>query len=124
METKDGYIVRMNRIPQPLSFNVVYFQHGVIDNSATWVSLGPADSIAYQAQEAGFDVFLGNFRGNYPRKSAQWKDPDTYWDYTLDHIAKYDLQAFIQKIYKLKLQELKEVLRRKSEVSDEEQLIS
>jgi len=80
-----------------------------MDNANTWVVHGASDSIAYQAHEAGFDVFLGNFRGVYPRKMASYKDPNTYWDYNLDHLAKYDVAAFIKTIYEVKLQELKEM---------------
>lgn len=85
----------MNRICNKLSFNVVYFQHGVVDNALTWIVHGPTNSIAYQAHESGFDVFLGNFRGVYPRKMAQGYDMSNYWNYNIDHLAKYDLAAFI-----------------------------
>ena len=61
----------MNRIAAKYSFNVVYFQHGVVDNSLTWIVHGPTDSLAYVAHESGFDVFLGNFRGVYPRRMAE-----------------------------------------------------
>lgn len=66
-----------------------------MDNSFTWVVHGPSDSVAYQAYEEGHDIFLGNFRGIYPRKMASWKDPKTYWDYNIDHYSKYDIPAFI-----------------------------
>jgi len=81
----------MNRIPNRKTLNVVYFQHGVMDNSLTWIVHGPSDSIPYQAHEQSFDVYLGNFRGIYPRQMASWKDPSTYWDYTIDEIAEFDL---------------------------------
>lgn len=80
-----------------------------MDNSNTWVVHGPSDSIAYQAHESGFDVFLGNFRGIYPRKVASWKDPSTYWNYNLDNLAIYDVKAFIKTIYETKIEELKAV---------------
>ena len=99
----------MNRICNKESFNAVYFQHGVLDNSYTWIVHGPSDSIAYQAYEHGFDCFLGNFRGVYPRKVAKWKDRRTYWDYNIDHLAKYDIEAFIKSIYETKMEELKEI---------------
>ena len=82
----------MNRICNQKSYNAVYFQHGVVDNSFTWVVHGPTDSIAYQAHEAAnFDVFMGNFRGIYPRKMAPGQDYSSYWKYNLDHFAKYDI---------------------------------
>jgi hypothetical protein len=93
----------MSRICAKASFNVVYFQHGVVDNSLTWIVHGPNDSIAYQAHELGFDVFLGNFRGVYPRKMVAGKDKSLYWDYNLNHLGHYDVQAFIYKIHQLKV---------------------
>lgn len=120
VETKDGYIIQMNGIRNPASFNTVYFQHGVMDSSITWIVHGPSDSIAYQAYEEGYDVFLGNFRGIYPRKVAKWRDPKTYWNYNVDHLAKYDLQAFIETIYKTKIEELKKIYYSDSQLSEEE----
>ena len=96
----------MSRIASQKSFNVIYFQHGVIDNSLTWVVHGPTDSLGYQAHEAGFDVFMGNFRGVYPRKMVQGKDFNTYWNYNIDHLAQYDVAAFIKNIHDIKVKEL------------------
>eukprot|EP00347_Sterkiella_histriomuscorum_P015983 403354949 len=120
VQTEDGYLVNMNRICNKQSYNAVYFQHGVLDNALTWVVHGPSDSIAYQAHESGFDVFMGNFRGVYPRKIASWKDPNTYWDYSLDELANYDIQAFIKKIRETKIQELKETYKKITKLSDED----
>ena len=116
----DGYVLNMNRIRNPKSYNVVYFQHGVLDNSITWVVHGPIDSIAYQAYESGFDVFLGNFRGNYPRKTVPWKSHKSYWDYSVDDYAKYDIQAFLKKIYDIKIEEIKRIDYLDCQMSDEE----
>ena len=80
----------------------------------TWIVHGPTQSISYQAHEQGFDVFMGNFRGVYPRKMAAHKDPKTYWDYNLDHFGKYDVAAFISKIHSLKVAELYEMLKAES----------
>ncbi|CDW78671.1 ab-hydrolase associated lipase region containing protein [Stylonychia lemnae] len=120
VETEDGYIINMNRICNKESYNAVYFQHGVLDNSLTWVVHGPSDSIAYQAHESGFDVFMGNFRGVYPRKLVKGKDPKSYWEYSLDELAKYDVQAFIQKIRDIKIKELMATYIKISKLSEEE----
>lgn len=50
------------------------------------------------AHEAGYDVFLGNIRGVYPRKVNQKLTADKnfdYWNYAIDEVAKYDIYAFI-----------------------------
>ena len=31
-----------------------------------------------------------------------------YWQYNIDHFAKYDIEAFIKRIYEVKKKELKE----------------
>lgn len=49
---------------------------------------------------------MGNYRGVYPRKLAKWKEDQegcNYWDYSIDHIAKYDIHAFITKIVAIKI---------------------
>ena len=73
-ETEDGYIVQLDRISNESALNVVLFMHGVLDSAQTWVVHGRDKSAAYLAHKSGLDVFMGNFRGNYPRKLAQWKE--------------------------------------------------
>ena len=109
-ETEDGYILQMSRVPNKMSFEVVFFMHGVFDKCWTWLCHGPGESIGYEARDAGFDVFLGNYRGVYPRKLAAWKQNEkdcNYWDYSIDHIAKHDIYAFIRKIFEIKVEEFK-----------------
>lgn len=90
------------------SFNVVYFQHGVMDGAQTWIVHGKEHSVAYMASELGYDVFMGNFRGIYPRKLAQWRQDQgaSYWNYNIDHLARYDLAAFMEMIVEIKTKEI------------------
>ena len=46
----------------------------MLDNAQTWVVHGRDSSAAYLAHQLGYDVFMGNFRGVYPRKLAPWKE--------------------------------------------------
>ena len=50
---------------------------------------------------------------------AEYKDPKSYWKYNLDHLAKYDIPAFIDKIISIKVKELKEAHYRDSILSDD-----
>lgn len=109
--TEDGYILQLHRIVNEGAFNVVYFQHGVLDNAIAWLVQGRDQSQAYLAYRLGFDVWFGNFRGVYPRKvtkerqsenESKDKENKNYWDYTIDHLAKYDLQAFMEEIIQVK----------------------
>ena len=81
----------------------------MLDNAQTWVVHGRDTSAAYLAHQLGYDVFMGNFRGVYPRKLAPWKEQSnvSYWNYNIDHLGKYDLAAFMDKIVQIKLKEIK-----------------
>ena len=52
-----------------LSAQVVFFMHGILDTSLTWVSNGVTGSQAFAAWDQGVDVWLGNSRSNPPRKA-------------------------------------------------------
>lgn len=110
----------MNRICHKDSFNAVYMQHGVMDNSFTWIIHESSDSIAYQVYEQGYDVFMGNFRGIFPRRMVEGKDFKDYWKYTIDDLAIGDIAAFIDTIYKTKVKELKAIHYKGSEMSEED----
>lgn len=66
--TPDGYVVRLIRIRGDRgggggAARIALFQHGLLDSSAAWVSTGSVFSLGSRAAEAGFDVWLANFRG-------------------------------------------------------------
>jgi predicted alpha/beta hydrolase len=93
----------LHRLPNPKSPHVVYFQHGVLDNAVTWVLHGPELGLAQIARDAGYDVFLGDFRGNYPRRQAEWAQKRSYWDgIGLEGYAYRDIPAFVKNIREVK----------------------
>jgi len=105
--TDDGYILQLERLPNPGSRKVLYFQHGIIDNAFTWVAGGAQSSVAMMAYDRGYDVFLGNFRGNEPVKHADPKiRKKDYWDFNVNHHAFSDMKAFVEHIHALKQEEL------------------
>ena len=82
-----------------------------MDTNLTWLVHGPGESLGFEARDSGYDVFLGNYRGVYPRKLAEWRQKDKdfdYWFYSIDHIAKYDIYAFMTKIFEIKVNEFKQ----------------
>ena len=86
--TEDGYILKLERLSRKESKRVLYFQHGVVDNSFAWFGHVEGDSgsaIAFRMYDAGYDVFVGTLRGcsgstNHVRKISS-RD---YWNFSVE----------------------------------------
>ncbi|PSN34645.1 Lipase 3 [Blattella germanica] len=106
LTTSDGYVLNMHRIPYSRkSPNVqkrpaVFVQHGMMGSSADYVIPGPESSLAYLLADAGYDVFLGNCRGNtYSKKHVSLTPTDLqYWDFSWHEMAMFDVTAQIDHI--------------------------
>jgi len=73
--------------------------HGFLQSSETWVCrLNPQNSLPLVLADEGYDVFLGNNRGNkYSCKHIKYSSHDEqYWNFSLDEIIRYDLPAMIE----------------------------
>ncbi|KZS16469.1 putative Lipase 3 [Daphnia magna] len=107
--TDDGYILEVHRIPhgkgQQANSNVplgkpVFLQHGFASSSADWV-ISPSDrSLAFRLADLGFDVWLGNARGNiYSRKHTSLNPSgEAYWRFSWDEMGKFDIPSEINYI--------------------------
>jgi len=104
VETDDGYILGAFRIPhgrntaaedENQTKPAVILQHGLLDSSFTWVNNLPSESLGFILADAGFDVWLGNSRGNTWSKRHVSLSPTSkeFWDFTFDEMAAYDLPA-------------------------------
>jgi len=52
---------------------------------------------------------MGNFRGVFPRMMTEWRRAQGhYWNYNVDHLGIYDIDAFVSKIVAVKTKELQE----------------
>ena len=67
--TEDGYILTVFRIPgtthEPQkSKPPIMMQHGILDSANCWIMNYSSMAPAFVAASAGYDVWLGNSRGN------------------------------------------------------------
>ncbi|ETN67158.1 lysosomal acid lipase [Anopheles darlingi] len=99
--TSDGYILTLVRIPAP-GKPAVLILHGLLSSSIDWTVQGPAKSLAFIAADAGYDVWLGNTRGNTFSKGHETLDSSRgepeYWRFSFHEIGMYDLPAMIDYI--------------------------
>ncbi|KAH8328642.1 hypothetical protein KR067_012036, partial [Drosophila pandora] len=98
--TEDKYVLTLHRIARP-GAKPVLLVHGLEDTSSTWISMGPNSGLAYYLFENGYDVWMGNARGNRYSKSHVKLNPNTdraYWSFSWHEIGVYDLPAMIDGI--------------------------
>jgi len=106
LTTADGYILSIHRIPYGLKSPagngtkpVVYLQHGLVSSSASWIINGPGKSLAFLLADEGYDVWMGNFRGNkYSRNHTSFDPNDKmgpFWDFSFHENAQYDIPTCI-----------------------------
>ncbi|KAI9729879.1 MAG: cholesterol esterase [Cirrosporium novae-zelandiae] len=115
VQTNDGYLLGLHRLacrkgeegrlvnagPGSLKKKVIYMHHGLLMNSEVWVCLTEKDRcLPFALVDAGYDVWLGNNRGNkYSKKSTLHSPTSTaFWDFSIDQFAFYDIPDSINYI--------------------------
>ncbi|KAK6956391.1 hypothetical protein Daesc_001668 [Daldinia eschscholtzii] len=115
LQTKDGYLLGIHRLawrkgeedmkvndgPASVKKRIVYLHHGLLMNSEVWVCLTDAQrSLPFVLVERGFDVWLGNNRGNkYSKKSINYPPTTTeFWNFSIDEFAFHDIPDTINYI--------------------------
>ncbi|KAL6259030.1 hypothetical protein P5V15_008953 [Pogonomyrmex californicus] len=103
---KDGYTLQLHRISRGRDDEKeakskrrtpVLLVHGLGSSSADWVLMGPEKSLAYILADAGYDVWLGNNRGNIYSRNHTSLSPTNraFWDFSYHELGIYDLPAMI-----------------------------
>ncbi|QSZ37206.1 hypothetical protein DSL72_009300 [Monilinia vaccinii-corymbosi] len=115
VQTGDGYLLcvhrlgwkkgeentRVNSGPGSTKKPVAYLHHGLLMNSEVWVCLTDRERcLAFTLVERGYDVWLGNNRGNkYSKKSIHHSPSDiAFWDFSMDEFAFHDIPDTIKYI--------------------------
>ena len=77
-------------------------QHGLLDSANCWVMNYADVAPAFVAARAGYDVWLGNSRGNtYSCAHVEydpWKNEKKFWDFDWVDMGHYDIPATLDYI--------------------------
>ncbi|KAK9891681.1 hypothetical protein WA026_015649 [Henosepilachna vigintioctopunctata] len=108
VQTSDGYILRMHRIPPTKSGikpcnRTIFLMHGLLSSSADWILLGPKKALPYHLANLGYDVWMGNARGNTQSRNHTKMSPNDseFWKFSWHEIGILDVPAMID--YALKI---------------------
>ena len=97
IKTEDGYILSIWHLtPKTKTTKVAYFQHGLVDTAWCFFQMDKK-SLPFLLLERGFDVWLGNSRGNIFSNKKKMQNKK-YYEFTMDDKVKYDLPATIKYI--------------------------
>lgn len=80
---------------------MAFLQHGLVDSADSWIINEENLSPGFMFANAGYDVWLGNFRGNtYSKKHEVFHPKERqFWDFCFDDHALDDLPTMIKFVY-------------------------
>lgn len=117
VQTGDGYLLGLHRLAYrkgeeanntrvnagdgSLKKPVVYLHHGLLMNSEVWVCITEEERcLPFALANQGYDVWLGNNRGNkYSKKSTRLSPTSPeFWNFSMDQFAFHDIPDSIDYI--------------------------
>mgnify|MGYP002368527994 FL=1 len=107
IETEDGYLLTYFRIQKKNTTIIpgltpIFLQHGLLDSSDTWIINDEDKAPAFILANQGYDVWLGNSRGNKHSRKHIHYNPDKdaeFWQFTFQDMADFDIPAAFRYIY-------------------------
>lgn len=106
--TPDNYILTLHRIPHGRNGpnpngkkKVLFLMHGLLSSSADWLINGPGKALGYIMADEGYDVWMGNARGNHYSRNHTTLDPNkdaAFWHYSWHEIGVIDIPTKIDYI--------------------------
>lgn len=99
-KTEDGYVLKIHRVlPRKHSTQKgqAFLMHGLFRNSSDFIATGPKIALAYYLADNGYDVWMGNARGNkysmhheeYPHTSKE------FWKFSFHEIGLFDVSTML-----------------------------
>lgn len=113
VQTEDGPIIALFRVrltpeglgklpvnQKPNVHRPIFLQHGLTSCADSWFLNGQKGSIGFHLVDQGYDVFVGNNRGN--KYSKEHRNPNVteneFWSFSFDEMGQFDLPANYKKI--------------------------